>query len=143
MRMHIYVGMGCMIPTSRPLRDWRNTDSFKRLRGGDCPRWHFEARLHLEPTVPDEFLQAAIVGWPCRGAPLAPAGTPLPAANPATEAASAPERGNQVHTVLPELCGHCGQSLPQQLEQVQPAGAYISSSSDRVAGPESAGASGR
>lgn len=33
-----------------------------------------------------------------------------------------PERVNQTHTVLPAQCGHCGHSLPQQLEQAQTSG---------------------
>lgn len=35
---------------------------------------------------------------------------------------AAAERVNQIHTVLPEQCGHCGQTLPQQREQVQTSG---------------------
>jgi len=33
-----------------------------------------------------------------------------------------PERVNEVHTVLPEKCGHCGHGLGQRLEEVQTGG---------------------
>lgn len=33
-----------------------------------------------------------------------------------------PERVNEIHTVLPEQCGHCGHELGQRLEQVQTSG---------------------